>query len=288
MKTLFTTFLPSLLVISILWSCGKDSPPTPIIPEPKCLIQSETYGLAGNEKGFSYEYILYNDKEELSKVNVLRPNGSISGTHSIGGPFVIFSYMYGSYNMKSQWEYSNPLTEGLLPTRATLLIDDGSTGMVLVDYDVVYFGYDDKNRLTEVKTRRGSRKGGFEYDITIHYDDQGNVTRIKYVYFTGPNEEIPTIVVSGYDDKPNPHTGVTGWPFFLINHTWEYGDPGNLIAALSKNNPLGFTMGAGETLFERKIDYEYTTEGYPSVQKNTNKTATGEYSFVQTYTYVCR
>src|SRR4051812_25993869 len=66
MKTPFTTLLPSLLVISILWSCGKDSPPTPIIPEPKCLIQSETYGLSGNEKGFSYEYILSNDKEELN------------------------------------------------------------------------------------------------------------------------------------------------------------------------------------------------------------------------------
>ncbi|MEO5978379.1 MAG: hypothetical protein ABIS36_18605 [Chryseolinea sp.] len=288
MKNHFKIFLPSLFVTCILWCCGKDSPPTPIIPEIRCLIQSETYGLSGNEKGFAYEYTLQNDKETLNKVNVLRPNGSISGSYSVGGPFVIYDYTYGSYNMRTQWEYSSPLTEGLLPTNATLLIDDGSAGKVLVDYDIVHFGYDTKGHLTEVKTRRGTRTGGFEYDITIHYNDQGNVTGIKYVYFTGPNVAIPIITVSGYDDKPNPHSGIVGWRFFLINYSWEYGDPGNLIAALSQNNPLGFTMGSGETLFERKIDYEYTTDGYPAIQKNTNKNASGEYSFIQTYTYVCK
>lgn len=191
--------------------------------------------------------------------------------------------------MKWQWEYSNPLTEGLLPIKATLLIDDGSTGMVLVDYKTVFFEYDGKGQLAVVKTRK-STKGGFEYDITIHYNDQGNVTGIKYEYFTGPREDIPMINVTGYDDKPNPHTGIVGWQFFLINYDWEYstGDTGNLISALSQNNPLGYSMGAGQILFERKIDYQYTAEGYPSVQKNTNKTASGEYSYLQTYTYVCK
>lgn len=83
MKNLFKTFLSFLFVTCILWSCGKDSPPTPILPKVKCLIQSETYGLSGNEKSFTYEYTLYNDKEELSKVNVLRPNGSVSAAYSI-------------------------------------------------------------------------------------------------------------------------------------------------------------------------------------------------------------
>lgn len=288
MENLFKIFLSSLFVACILWSCGKDSPPTPIIPQAKCLIKSETYGFPGSEIGFGYEYTLYDDKEELSKVNVLRPNGSISGSFLIEGASLIYSYTYGSYNMKRQWDYSNPLTQGLLPTDATLLIDDGSTGKVLVNYDIVHFGYDAKGQLTVVQTRKGTRTGGFEYDISIHYNDQGNVTGIKYVYFTGPNVDIPMITVSGYDDKPNPHAGIVGWRFFLISYHWEYGDPGNLISALSQNNPLGFSMGSGETLFERKIDYEYTTEGYPAIQKNTNKTANGEDSFVQTYTYVCK
>lgn len=290
MRNLFKIFLSSLFVTCILWGCKKDSPATPIIPKPNCLIQSETYGLAGNEKSFAYQYSLRNDKEELVKVDVLRPNGSISGTYSIDGPFVIFDYKYGSYDMRNQLEFSNPLTHGLLPANTFSTIVDGSTNMTLVDYQYILFGYNAKGELTDVKTRNGiSKKGGFEYDITINYNDQGNVTTIKYGYFTGPNEAIPIITVTGYDDHPNPHAGVVGWRFFLINFSFYPGDPGNLIAALSQNNPLGFTQGSADSFFERKIAYDYNTEGYPATQRNTNKNAKGdEYTFSQTFNYVCR
>lgn len=278
--------LAVLVLFMSLASCKKDSTPAPAATTSKCNIQSETYGLPGNEKSFGYEY---DAKGNLEKVNVLRPNGSISAFYAIGSNIVVNRYTFGGKPASSEIKYNVSDLNLELPSQGAATIVNEFDGTVLVGYDVYYFFYDSKDQLIQVSQRRGSRKSGNEYDLKIYYNDQGNVTGLKYAWFTGPNVDIPGVTVTGYDDKPNPHTGLKkAWKFYLINSDWQSYDPGLIIAALSRNNPLGFSQGAGQNLFERKISYEYNSDGFPTLQKNTNKNASGEYTYSQTFTYVCR
>ncbi len=274
-----------LVLMFILCSCKKDSNVPPVIIRSKCKIASETYGLASNEKSYGYEY---DANGNVNKVIEYRPNGSSSGSYNIDGNVVEYAYTFGNKPAYSKLNYNTSILAQ--PTQAFTNLINEFDGTVYIGYDNYEYSYDSKNQLTTVRTRRGTRKGGYEYDISINYNDQGNVTSIQYVYWTGPNVTIPLIVVNGYDDKPNPHAGINGWRYLLINTYWENVDPGAIIAQLSKNNPLGFTTGAGATLFERKIEYEYNSDGFPVSQKNTNKKANtpGEYTFYQTFTYVCK
>ncbi|MBC8112625.1 MAG: hypothetical protein H7Y04_16365 [Verrucomicrobia bacterium] len=275
----------AVLIVNFV-SCKKDSGNTPAqITSSKCIIQSETYGLAANEKSFGYEY---DTKGNLVNVKVFRPNGSESASYAIGSNIVVFRYTFGSKPASDELKYNVSDLTLELPSEATTTLVNEFDATVQVNYDFYFFYYDAKNQLIQVSQRKGSRKGGNEYDLKIFYNDKGNVTGLKYSWFTGPNEDIPGVIVTDYDDKPNPHASIKAWKFFLINNNWQNNDPGPIIAALSQNNPLGFSVGAGQNLFERKIVYEYNSDGFPTTQKNTNKNASGEYTFYQTFTYVCR
>ncbi len=65
---------------------------------------------------------------------------------------------------------------------------------------------------------------------------------------------------------------------------WDNYDPEPLFTALSKNNPLGYTLPDG---FKREMTYIYNDKGFPAKRMNTNINSSGTYSFEETYDYEC-
>ena len=165
-------------------------------------------------------------------------------------------------------------------------VDDGDT--LRVHYYTYFFFYDNKDRLMTIGEQTDYILGDWEYDLHIYYNDQDNVTAIQYEWTTGPNQVIPPITVSAYDDKPTPYAGIKQWPFLNINFAWDNYDPEPVFTALSKNNPLDYSMGSGADLFTRKMVYTYNDDGFPIERKNTNKNVNGEYTFLQTFSYDCK
>jgi len=163
-------------------------------------------------------------------------------------------------------------------------INDGQ--ITTVKYETYFFFYNDKDQLIKVGQQTDNIKGDWEYDLDIYYNDQGNVTGLQYKWTTGPNQIIPPVTVTAYDDKPNPYAGVKAWRFMSAN--WNSSDPASIIIALSNNNPLGFSTGSGSSLFKREMVYQYNDKGFPVERKNTNTNSGGQYTFLETYSYNCK
>ena len=156
-------------------------------------------------------------------------------------------------------------------------------GITRTDIFTYFFFYDNKDRLIKIGEQTDHVIGDYEYDLSIFYDERDNVTALKYEFTTGPGT-VTTIAANGYDDKPNPFAGVKGWPF-LMHAAWDNYDPEPLFTALSKNNPLGFTMPDG---LKRTMNYTYNDKGFPLKRINTNTNASGIYSFEETFDYQCQ
>jgi hypothetical protein len=165
-------------------------------------------------------------------------------------------------------------------------MNNGDT--TLVNYYTYSFFYNAKNQLEKVSEQTSNIVGDWEYDLSINYNDQGNVQALQYKTTSGPNQVIPPVSVTAYDDKPTPYAGIRSWPFLMINFAWNNYDPEPLLTALSKNNPLNYSTGTGASLFTRAMAYTYNSDGFPTERKNTNKNASGEYTFLQTFSYDCK
>jgi hypothetical protein len=173
-----------------------------------------------------------------------------------------------------------------LPTKAFVSWDDGDT--LRVNYYTYFFFYNNSNQLIKVGKQTDYVVGDWEYDLNIYYNDQGNVTALQYEWTTGPNQVIPPVTVKAYDNKPTPYAAVKGMPFLLINYSWDNYDPEPILTALSKNNPLDYSLGTGTNLFTREMVYTYNNDGFPTERKNTNKNTNGEYTFLQSFSYNCK
>ncbi len=282
MKKYATITTAIIMITHIIISCKKTTAPTPVTTQAKCAIKTETTGLSGNEKGFEYQF---DDKGKLHLVKVLYPNGALKSTYEIGSNTITQNYTYNGKPAFSSTRYeTSDITTGM-PARAFVSINDGDT--TKVNYYTYFFFYNNKNQLIKVGEQTDYVIGDREYDINIFYNDKGNVTGLQYIWTTGPNEVIPPITVTAYDDKSTPYAAVNGWPFFLINYNWDNYDPEPLITALSKNNPLNYSFGSGANLFTREMVYKYNADGFPTERKNTNKNTNGQYTFLQTFTYNC-
>jgi len=73
--------------------------------------------------------------------------------------------------------------------------------------------------MVEVIQHTPNTSADYEYMLTVSYDDNDNVTRLRYELITGPRDEITIIDVTGYDNHPTPYAGVTGWKFLMSNFT---------------------------------------------------------------------
>lgn len=169
-----------------------------------------------------------------------------------------------------------------LPTvaRQSITLD----GITQVDHWLFKFSYDAKSRLVEVIENTPHVTGDDEYMLTISYNDQDNVTSLKYESFTGPRTAT-VISATGYDDKPGPYSSIKNWPLFMFT-PWNNSDPGPLFEALSKNNPLGYSYPS--IGFTRTMAYTYNENGFPLKRVNTNTNNSGSYSYDEIYTYQCK
>jgi hypothetical protein len=276
-----------VVAMGLLNSCKKDS--TAAVPPPlsvaNCVLKSEATSLVGNEKTFEYQYDQNGNPKEVKIYNRF---GGLISTCRVGSNTVTWN--------------NNPQTEGWdRETNTVYQTSDIFTGfpakasvsfredlITQVNVWTYFFFYDAKGRLITVGEQTDNVPGDWEYDLNISYDKNDNVTSLQYVWTTGPREPIPPITVKKYDDKPTPYAGVKGWQFLNVNFAWNNYDPEPLITALSKNNPLDYTMGAGADKWERNMVYTYNEAGFPIERKNTNKHEGGEYTFLQTFAYDCQ
>jgi hypothetical protein len=245
-----------------------------------CKPTTESTTLSGNNATYEYTYGA-NGKVSLIK-KFIGGGYHVLADSIVVGDYTIVEYYnsnYSGYPMIQTTVYKGSL-DGM-PTEAQVSLQEGA--VTQTDVWHYFFFYDNKNRLNKVGEQTDHVVGDWEYDLDILYNDQDNVVGLKYSNTTGSNTTT-TIPATGYDDKPNPFAGIKNW-YFLMHAAWNNYDPEPLFTALSKNNPLGYTMPDG---FKRTMTYNYNDKGFPMKRMNTNTNTSGSYSFEETYDYQCK
>lgn len=265
-----------LFFVVLINSCSKDTLPITPPNTLKCKPTTEYTSLVGNQATFSYSYDI-NGKINLIKRLTGNQNQTLVDSTIIGKNTVV------SYNYRSSESdliirttvYKGGNLDGM-PSEALVAIKEGT--VALTDYHYFFF-YDNKKRLNKVEYHTDHLLGDYEYDLSIVYDGNDNVMELEYKVTSGLNTNtITTIVAMGYDDKQNPYGGIKNW-YFLMHAAWDNSDPGPLFTALSKNNPLGYTLLNG---FKRTITHSYNDDSFPLIRTNTNTNDNGTYTFVET------
>ncbi len=264
-----------LFFVLLLSSCKKSGTPAPASNLPTCKPKTESTTLAGNNATYQYSY------NADGKITTIKKfiGAAIVDSIVVGNSTIVSYYQSSSgFNMIQTTVYTGSL-DGM-PSEAQVALQEGA--VTHTDVWHYFFFYDNKDRLVKVGEQTDNVIGDYEYDLSIFYNDQDNVTELSYEFTTGPNT-ITTLVPSGYDNKPTPFAGIKNWYFFM-HAGWDNYDPEPLFTALSKNNPLGYTMPDG---FKREMTYIYDGNGFPAKRMNTNINSSGTYSFEETYDYEC-
>jgi len=273
-----------LFLNCFLFGCKKDNsllPPAGI--QSVCTISDESTTLSGNNASWEYEF----DKDgNPSTIKANYQTGSTEYLYEIYPYKEIVSTVSQGKRHQRIIDYDADIFTGL-PSKADISIDDGDT--LKVHYYTYFFFYDTKNRLTKVGEQTNYVIGDWEYDLNIYYNDEDNVTGLRYEWTTGPNTPIAPITVKAYDDHPSPYAAIKCWKYLMINFNWDNYDPEPLLTALSNNNPLDYDFNQPPASnYTRAMSYTYNDNGFPTERTNTNKNANGEYTFLQTFAYSCK
>lgn len=265
--------------IAVFTSCTKDSisNTTPTTAKCKPLTESSNFN-AGN---VTYTYS-YNTDGTLANISYPPNNMAVNYNATL----ITYPSRTTTLTDSLNTAYDANIYTGL-PTKATqfLTLD----GITYRNYMVFTFSYDLKNRLAKVIETTPNVANDVEYQLTIIYNDQDNVSQLKYESFNGPAFFI-AINATGYDDKPSPYLGIKNW-YLSMHASWNNYDPAPILEALSKNNLLGFNItgdGVNASTVSRTMAYTYNENGFPLIRTNTNKNNSGTYSFDETYTYQCK
>ncbi len=249
------------------------TPPTQVT----CHLTSISSTFSGRNTSYIYEYS--ND-------------GLLTGIKKYSGNSLELSEIIGGYSRQSSYNsqstgypmvqtivFEGSIVSGQLPSKASVALQEGL--VTHTDVYTYFFYYDSKNRLNKVSEETKNVVGDSEYDLFIYYNDQDNVTGIKSTWRTGPNTSS-SVVVSGYDNKPSPYSGLRAWKYLVY---WDNSDPTALFAQLSKNNPLGFIFGD----WTNEMTYTYNEHGYPLIRNNiqTVKNSVDTARWVETFNYQC-
>lgn len=263
-------FLALALFVLLLASCKKNSSSSPA-QTGKCKPLTEVTNF--NNSNLTYTYS-YSADGNLAAIKAPPANTVVTySTTSTTSPATVRVGLTDSLNT-----YYNANIFTSLPSQARQWVT--LDGVTYVDQWVFDFTYDAKSRLVKVNETTPHVTGDLEYLLTISYNDQDNVTTLKYEATTGISG-VTVITATGYDDKP-PYSAIKNWPL-LMHAAWNNSDPAPLFEALSKNNPLGFTNSA----ITRTMVYTYNDNGFPIKRVNTNYNSSGSYSFDEIYTYQC-
>ncbi len=267
-----------LLSTAFFNGCKKnDSPISKVLV--KCRPATEYTNLSGNDATYQYAYSTDGNISLIKKY--------IGGGYHVLADSMLVYYDHtiryspgntaGSFN-NVRTEFNANIFTGS-PTRADISIT--LNGVEQRNYYTYFFFYDTKNRLIKIGEQTNTVTGDLEYDLEIIYNDQDNVSALKYVPTTGPNT-VTIIAASGYDNKHTPFAGIINWP--LVMHAgWASSDSEPLFTALSKNNPLGFEIPG----WKKTITYAYNDNGFPVTRFSTNTTTTSTYSFEENFSYQC-
>src|SRR6478735_2434664 len=233
----YIKFLPYCLLLNcFLTGCKKSNSLLPPTNQSACVTSKETTSLAGNEASWEYQF---DGEGNPSVIKKLYPNGSAQYLYTISSHQVIMSYDYLGRQSQRIIDYDADIFSQL-PSKAFVSVDDGDT--LRVHYFTYFFFYDTQDRLVKVGEQTDYIIGDWEYDLNIFYNEQNNVTGLQYVWTTGPNETIPPVTVTAYDDHPTPYAGIKSWKFLMINFNWDNYDPEPILTALSSNNPLDYDL----------------------------------------------
>ena len=256
----------------LLHSCKKTSTINPPVTD-KCKLIKVTTLSGSSVSGYSTD-------GKLTSLKHYSGN-SLQVSTIIGGSIMESSYTSSSgFPMIQTVTYDGSIVSNQLPVKASIAQTEGA--ITRTDVWTYYFFYDNKNRLERVREETIHVVGDWEYDLLIRYNDQDNVTSLKYVWTTGPNTST-TIVATGYDDKANPYSNLRVWKYLL---SWDSSDPTSIFSQLSKNNPVNISLSDGNT---RKLVYTYNNNGFPITKTTSTVNAGG--AVVNTVTsymeYIC-
>jgi hypothetical protein len=262
----------------LFYSCKKNTSPVSTVTA-KCKPASEYTNLSGNAATYEYTYGTDGNIASLKKYigggyHVLADSLLVYYDHTIR---VTPGTTTGSFNKVNTVFNANIFTGS--PTRADISIT--LDGVEQRNYYTYSFSYDTKNRLVKIGEQTNTVINDLEYDLFIIYNDQNNVSELRYEATTGPRT-VTVIAATGYDNKRTPFSGIINWPM-LMHAGWASSDSEPLFTALSKNNPLGFEIPG----WKRTITYAYNNNGFPVTRFNTNTTNSGTYSFEENFNYQC-
>ena len=268
-----------LIVVLLFAGCKKNTTPATPVNGAACKPTSESTTLSGNNDTYKYTYDAGGKISTITKFPTAFPG-------ALKDSIIVTDLGKTSYSQTSAYPVEAHTNWGSyfnqLPPSASVSITE--RGVTQVKYWVYQFTYDTKNRLVEVNESTPTQIGDYEYDLSIAYNDKDNVSSLRYSNSTGP-VTITAIAAEGYDDKPSPYTGIKNW-YLLMTAGWNNYDPAPIFIALSKNNPLGYTLTSG---FKRTMSYIYNDKGFPLKRMNTNTNPNGStYSFEETYNYQCQ
>lgn len=257
---------------------GSEPPPDPDMTI--CTPTDEGTTLVGNEATWQYQYDNTGRINKIIKLNRYNQQESVMEVQSdrvvrnTGGNIVKTNYNANIYEA--------------LPSQAQVSITL-SGGVEQPNYYTYHFSYDSKKRLSKIEEHTAGVPNDREWTLTITYNDNDNVTKMQYAWTTHPNEPINPITVTAYDNKYTPYAAIKYWKFLMSNFAWDNYDPEPVLTALSRNNPLDYTMNAGiPAEFKRTMTYAYNENGFAKERTNTNKNANGEVTFKQTFTFKCQ
>jgi hypothetical protein len=269
------------LLFSILIVCGckkNSTSSTPPAATAKCKPLTESSNLVGNNVTYTYTY-----NTDGTLANIKYPPYNMAIVYNATS----ITYPSGTAGLtdSSNTSYTGNVYTGS-PATATVFLTIGA--ITYRNYMIYTFSYDSKSRLAKVIETTPNVATDAEYQLTIIYNDQDNVSQLKYESYNGPSF-LKVISATGYDDKPNPYGAIKNWHLFM-HAAWNNYDPGPILEALSKNNPLGYNItgdGVNASTISRTMAYTYNNNGFPLKRVNTNTNNAGTYSFEEIYTYQC-
>ncbi|HEC45040.1 MAG TPA: hypothetical protein ENI20_19710 [Bacteroides sp.] len=202
-------FLSALILILLFNSCEKgneliyeDYQSNTLLRQVKAsedVIQDITYYNTGyifeHLQGYSYRMFLYNNQNQLIKIEIAMSLNPFSCLFIPGATFEEGgdprNANVGQYR---EFEYSN---EGILRSKKSYFINDDTPQLMIYEE----FEY---NNNEVVKINVFNPQNQLTHYYTFIYDNNGNVLEEDYYYIEGAEAILQTRISYEYDDKNNP------------------------------------------------------------------------------------
>ena len=156
---------------------------------------------------------------------------------------------------------------------------------ILNNFRKLSFFYNSDSRLVSVHG-----EDTVSWTMSVTYNARGNVEQLKYDVSGGFYPTYNVIVsVDEYDEHPNPYTKLYAWAH-LVPEGWSHFFYPNMIYALSRNNPLRYSIKMdGQPHGGGSYSYTYNDRNFPADIVFTRDVGTGVSPNIVSYSdhYIC-